>query len=333
MTVETDAPLTDLWTTAVVDVGARYGIHPSWRGFEAPLAYDMYEPEPEEAARLTAKYASRPEVSVHPCALGGQPDTTATLWLTAHRGYAGAHKPNPDSLWFGQVRPEEGAVEGALEVPCTTLDRAFAERGRRADFLKVDVEGEERAVLEGGARTLDRVLALRVEVQFDESFERQTASEILQHLIDGHRFRLMRFDYAGRGQPLSYLVGEENYGVLTGCDAVFARRPDTVAGWGGEAAVAGLAKLAVFALRNGMADYAVVCLEYLVETGGWPEGGSGREPPLRRYLRKLFTLSALRARSASGDLYERARADYRRFFGEPMLERNAVFESDWMNPG
>lgn len=322
-------PTADLWTTCVVDAGARYGIHPSWRGFDAPLVYTMYEPEPEEAARLVAKYASRPEVTVRPCALGAVPDAGLTLWLTAHRGYVGAHKPNPDSIWFGQVRPDEGTVEGAVEVPSTTLDSELAGQGGRADFLKVDVEGEELAVLDGAARTLDRVLALRVEVQFDESFERQTASEILRHLIDGQGFRLMRFDYGGRGQPVSYLVGEDSYGILTGCDAVFARRPEAVAAWGGESAVTGLVKLAVFALRNGFSDYAVTCLEHVAEAGAWPE----EEPALRRYLRKLFTLSALKARAVSGDLYDRARADYHRFFGEPMLERNAVFESDWMNPG
>ena len=65
---------------------------------------------------------------------------------------------------------------------------------------------------------------------------------------------------------------------------------------GGEAAVAGLTKLAVFALRNGMADYAVTCLEHLTAAGPWPT----EEPALRRYLRKLFTLAALRARSVSG---------------------------------
>ena len=319
----------DPWTLCVVDVGARYGIHPTWRGIEAPLAYTMYEPEPEEAARLAAKYAERDDVTVRPCALGAETDASLTLWLTAHRGYVGAHKPNPDSVWFGQVRPEEGNVEGSVEVPSTTLDHDWAERNGRVDFLKLDVEGEERAVLEGARHTLARVLALRVEVQFDESFKQQTASEILSHLIDDHGFRLIRFDYAGRGQPVSYLVGEDSCGVLTGCDAVFARRPETVAAWGGEAAVAGLTKLAVFSLRNGMADYAVACLERLVATAPWP----AEEPALRRYLRKLFTLAALKARGVSGELYERARADYQRFFGEPMLERHQVFESDWMNPG
>ena len=320
----------DLWTTAVVDAGARYGIHPTWRGVEAPLAYTMFEPEPREAARLAAKYANRDDVTVEAKALGAVPDSTLTLWITAHRGYVGSTKPNPQSLWFGEVRRGEGEVETSIEVPSTTLDATYADQGKRIDFLKIDVEGEELAVMQGGARTLDRALAMRIEVQFDDSFASQTASDIFRHAIDERDFRLMRLDYAGKGQPLSYLIGEAGYGALCGCDAVFVRKPETVAAWGGEAAAAGLVKLAVFSLRNAMADHSVICLNHLMDLGWTAEGA---EPEIRRYLRKLFTFAAGRTRSLSGDLYEQARADYQRFFGERMLDRHEIFESDWLNPG
>lgn len=330
-----DSRTPDLWTTAVVDAGGRYGVHPTWRGYEAPLDYVMFEPEPNEAARLAGKYAGRDDITVEAKALGAVPDSSLTLWITAHRGYVGTTKPNPDSLWFGEVRKDEGTVEGSIDVPSTTLDAVFADRGRRIDFLKIDVEGEELAVMRGGAKALDRVLAMRIEVQFDDSFSSQTASDIFRHAIDERDFRLMRLDYAGKGQPLSYLVGDGSYGALCGCDAVFVRKPETVAAWGGEEAVAGLTKLAVFALRNNMADYSVVCLNKLMEIGGWNSGGAtgDAEPAARRYLRKLFTFAAGRARTLSTDLYEQARGDYQRFFGERMLDRHEIFESDWLNPG
>ena len=319
----------DPWTTVVVDAGARYGIHPTWRGIEAPLAYAMFEPDPAEAQRLERKYADNRDVTVTAKALGDQPDGTVQLWMTAHRGYVGAEKPNPSSLWFGSVRSGEGDVVGSIEAPCTTLDTEFAGLGRRADFLKIDVEGAEPAVLRGAARTLEQVLAMRVEVQFDDSFTRQTASEILREAVDVQGFRLMRLDYDGRGQPLSYLVDDGGYGALCGCDAVFMRKPETVSAWGGDATPAGLVKLAVFALRNTMPDYAVPCLEALAAKG-WTAPAD--EPPIHRYLRKLFTFAALRVRALSPELYSRARADYERFFGQPMLDRHDVFESDWLNP-
>ncbi len=319
----------DLWTTAVVDAGGRYGIHPSWRGYEAPIDYRMFEPEPVEAARLTTKYESRPDISVMPFALGAAPDTTIDLFMTAHHGYIGSTPPNPTSLWFGEVRPDEGVVEGSITVPATTLDAYLESTGRRADFLKVDVESYELQVLQGAAGALDRILALRVELQFDDSFGQQTASSIFSYLIDERDYRLMRFDYDGRGQPLSYLTVDGNYGALCGCDAVFVRKPQSIEAWGGDEAAAGFVKLAAFALRNGLPDYAVVCLERLAAMG-WRAGSE--EPAVHRYLRKLFILAAGRLRLQSGHLYELAVEDYRRFFGIDMPTRHEVFESEWLNP-
>ncbi|EDP63539.1 hypothetical protein BAL199_07398 [alpha proteobacterium BAL199] len=327
---KTDMPAApDLWTTVVLDAGGRYGMHPSWRGYEAPLDYRMFEPEPVEAARLTKKYAARKDVTVLAEALGSVPDSSLELFITAHRGYVGATKPNPDSLWFGDVRPDEGTVEGTITVPATTIDAHLAASRSRVDFLKIDVEGHELAVMQGAAHALDRVLALRVEVQFDDSFETQTASAIFSHLIDTLGFRLMRLDYDGRGQPLSYLTVDGNFGALCGCDAVFVRKVPSVEAWGGDSAAAGLLKLAAFALRNGMPDYAVICLERLHASGWRP---TGEEPAVRRYLRKLFILAAGRLRAQSGELYERAARDYQRFFESEMPARNEIFESEWLNP-
>jgi hypothetical protein len=46
--------------TVVADIGARYGIHPSWNGFDAPLRYVAFEPDTEEAERLRALYSKTP---------------------------------------------------------------------------------------------------------------------------------------------------------------------------------------------------------------------------------------------------------------------------------
>ena len=167
-------------------------------------------------------------------------------------------------------------------------------------------------------------------MQFDDSFGSQTASDIFRDLIDERDFRLMRLDYAGKGQPLSYLVAGDGYGALLGSDAVFVRKTETVAFWGGETAAAALIKLAAFALRNDMPDYAVVCMNHLHDVG-WT--CPAEEPAIRRYLRKLFTLAASRLRRVSAALYEQAALDYQRVFGERMLTRHELFESAWLNPG
>src|SRR3546814_18604332 len=100
----TDTAAPDLWTTVVVDAGGRYGMHPSWRGYEAPLDYRMFEPEPVEAARLARKYAAREDVTVLAQALGAEPEYSIELFLPAHLGYVGAPPPQPATPWFVHVR-------------------------------------------------------------------------------------------------------------------------------------------------------------------------------------------------------------------------------------
>ena len=46
--------------TIVVDVGARYGMHPSWRDFDGELLYLAVEPDAEEAARLRSTMKNGP---------------------------------------------------------------------------------------------------------------------------------------------------------------------------------------------------------------------------------------------------------------------------------
>jgi FkbM family methyltransferase len=55
----------------------------------------------------------------------------------------------------GLARVSTGGAAG-IEVPARTLDECFAEHPAPS-LVKLDVEGHEMAVLEGGARTLERL--------------------------------------------------------------------------------------------------------------------------------------------------------------------------------
>ena len=45
--------------TIVLDVGSRYGIHPSWKKFSGELKYYLIEADIDEANRLKKKYINR----------------------------------------------------------------------------------------------------------------------------------------------------------------------------------------------------------------------------------------------------------------------------------
>ena len=46
----------DQLTTYVLDAGGRYGIHPTWKKYNAKMSYFIFEADKVEADRLKNKY-------------------------------------------------------------------------------------------------------------------------------------------------------------------------------------------------------------------------------------------------------------------------------------
>src|SRR5262245_25340030 len=217
-------------TTAVLDAGGRYGVHPSWKSFRGELRYFLFEPERDEAARLTAKYAGRTpaDVAVLPVALGAS-EGTVRIHRLRHPGLSSAYEPNPDALSFAYGRKEEGEIVGAYEAPMTTVD-AFADRNALGfDFLKLDTEGSEATILDGAARQLEEhVLGVRCEVFWDRLFKGAPLFGDIHDRLAARGFELLNLDYDGRGTHCSRFAVGPRYGKLEGCDAVWIRPLDRV---------------------------------------------------------------------------------------------------------
>jgi FkbM family methyltransferase len=120
-----------------VDVGAHDGSLLRWMVRLAPDAHHIaVEPLPAHAARLQRDF---PSVDVRRVALSDEPGSA-----TFHHVLS---RPAVSSLV--EVRSGAGEVE-EIPVEVTTLDLLLA-GAPRLDFLKIDVEGAELKVLEGGA--------------------------------------------------------------------------------------------------------------------------------------------------------------------------------------
>jgi FkbM family methyltransferase len=96
-------------------------------------------------------------VSVVPSAVS---NTCGTLPLHLPQGagltHAASLEARKPSAGFSDTASTNGknADHSLLEVPVTTLDAVFAEQSRTLNFLKIDVEGHELAVLQGAEQTL-----------------------------------------------------------------------------------------------------------------------------------------------------------------------------------
>lgn len=138
-----------------VDVGANSGHHSIAL---APLCQRAvaFEAHPRLHARLAQRVAAsgRGNVCTVWAAAGGT-DGPVLLTDLAHLRNSGMSRTVPCPSRCQDVRRER-----LIEVPGVRLDTYFASLKAESVFLKIDVEGAERAVVDGGARFLrqNRVL-------------------------------------------------------------------------------------------------------------------------------------------------------------------------------
>lgn len=127
-----------------LDVGANEGVFLRDMLKYAPQGdHIAIEPIPELAERISEKY---PQVEVHECALSNVAGTSTFQLVTNNPGYSGLRRRHYD---FGEPVIKE------ITVRTRTLDELYP-KDRQLHFVKIDVEGAEYLVLEGGKGTIAR---------------------------------------------------------------------------------------------------------------------------------------------------------------------------------
>jgi len=153
------------------DVGARSGISLPWASLLKHIRVVGFEPEPEEHARLLSSKRSQDSWLNYALA---DVDESLTLYLTKNRACSSVYRPNTSFLQqFPDV--ERFAIEEQIVLPAVKLDTLRNRREIAAlDFVKIDTQGAELAILRGGKDFLSSdAVGLEVEVEFGEMYEGQ----------------------------------------------------------------------------------------------------------------------------------------------------------------
>jgi FkbM family methyltransferase len=173
----------------ILDVGANIGVFTLFAAFRNPRAViHAFEPIREtcEVLQLNVELNRLAGVRVHNCAVGARNEEKRSF--TYYPNMAGNSTAAPE-LKRNQMRVLEGQLGKELTgflfraetryAPVTTLS-AFLERNAvtAVDFLKIDVEGDELAVLRG----LDRKDAFRIRNLAVETHTPQLAEEVRAEL-------------------------------------------------------------------------------------------------------------------------------------------------------
>jgi FkbM family methyltransferase len=143
----------------LLDIGANIGLLSleRCRSNSALRSYCL-EPHPETFALLATNIAlNKLSDRVHACHLAASDhDGSVKLAVPAH-GNMG---------WIVGSNALPG--DYVIDVPCSTVDTFCLSHGIRPEYLKIDVEGHEAAVLAGAMRTLRGVTGVVIECHSDE---------------------------------------------------------------------------------------------------------------------------------------------------------------------
>ncbi len=250
----------------ILDAGAKFGLHPSWRQYGGPAQYYMFEPDQEEAKYLQEKYADRSDIEVLPTLL----DATAgkqKLLIYAHPGGNSVFEPN-DSLYWTDLRPGTSEIIDEIKVESVTVDGWAKEHGVQFDFMKIDVEGKEIEVLNGAEQQLkDHVLGVRCEVLLNSLYKdlEPTFGGVGEYLRECG-FIFLNFDnFSGNSQArFSEFSNTDRFGMLIALDGLWIKPPSVIEG---NMTADTVYKYAAFGLTNNVQDLAMSILIKAAEPG------------------------------------------------------------------
>lgn len=166
---------------SVVDVGANMG---QWskavREFIRIQQHILIEPNPGCAATLAGLSRSSDGMVVHQCALGlecGESSLNVTRGSTL-ASLLPVREQQRD--WHGEFAD----VVETPRVSVTTLDDLLSDF-ERVSLLKLDVQGFEKQVLEGGTSVLQRTDIILLELDFESHYDGDSPYYDIARLIEG----------------------------------------------------------------------------------------------------------------------------------------------------
>ncbi|MFN0069651.1 MAG: FkbM family methyltransferase [Limisphaerales bacterium] len=197
----------------VLDVGANvgaYALELRDNGYTGRIV--SFEPRTAAFRQLRAAAAGDAAWEIRQLALGRECGT-ATLNVSSNAYSSSLLKMLPSHL---EAEPEAKFI-GTEQVVLATLDSLFPEFAppARHAFLKIDTQGLERAVIDGGLGVVDRICGFQMELSLQPLYEGETLFPEMLPLMQALGFRLALIQ-PGIHHPES--------GDTLQLDAVFCRR-------------------------------------------------------------------------------------------------------------
>jgi FkbM family methyltransferase len=207
-----------------LDVGASGGIIPRWHPYRGNVAFTGIEPDERSIPELINSPDAKAYKSYDIVPFGAW-NRSGPVPITFTRKPMCSSHLQPNIPFLSRFpHPERFDVVGSSEVACRTLDDLLGGSGERYDFMKLDLEGGELAVLEGARATLDSCLGLHVEVSFQPIRDTQPLFGDVAGFLAGHGIEFIDFVTLLRWGRDAF----DGLGQAVFADALFLRAPESL---------------------------------------------------------------------------------------------------------
>jgi FkbM family methyltransferase len=191
----------------VLDIGCRWGFAEKFTQNKDAFRVYGFDPDVAECARLALRYEGL-DVCLVPLGLAGQ-SGKRTLYITHEPACSSLLRPDP-YLTDNYPALACARLVSTTEVDTTTLD-AWAEQSQvgTIDYIKLDTQGTELEILQGGIAALKSVRCIEVEVEFNPIYLEQAIFSEVDLFLRAQGFVLWKLTnhvhYSSKGNPESPL--------------------------------------------------------------------------------------------------------------------------------
>jgi FkbM family methyltransferase len=208
----------------LLDVGASGGVIPRWSPYRADIAFIGVEPDARSVSALLNSPESKLFRSYEIIPFGAWNRSGALRISFTRKPMCSSHfAPNISFLsQFQEV--ERFDIVGSTEVECRTVDDLLSGTGKSVDFIKLDLEGGELAVLEGATKSIEACMGFHVEVCFQSIRESQPLFGDIKNFLQLRGIEFVDFVALIRWERKSFRgLGQAIFG-----DALFLRAPENI---------------------------------------------------------------------------------------------------------
>ena len=176
----------------IIDVGCRWGFADKFLAHLDDLQLYGFDADKAECDSLSKQYKSD-RIHLVPIGLSNKPGLLQ-LFSTENPGCSSIYPPDQDLIdRFGSILHCMKEI-GQETINVTTLDAWAKEKNIASiDYMKLDTQGSELLILEGGADSIKNTRILEVEVEFNPLYVGQPLFADVDTFLRKHGFVLWKF--------------------------------------------------------------------------------------------------------------------------------------------